>query len=956
MDDDVGGPAITVRLLGEVQAFAGADPIDLGPPGPRSVLAVLALRANTTVSMDELISALWGDNPPRSAEGGIYTHVSALRKVLEPGRHRKDEPRVLASSRAGYSLLLPPGSVDTCRFEAAAAQARRCWAADDFPGALARCDDALGEWAGTALNGATGPFAEAERPRLELLKLDVSELRCAALVETGAADSAVATLTTLAAENPLRERLHELLMLALYRTGRQAEALDVYGRLRRRLVEELGVDPSPATRRMHEHVLAGEAAEPAAAEPVVAGRPARVVPAQLPHSISAFSGREDELRRLRQLCSETSGGTGGGSVVISAIDGTAGVGKTALAIRLAHEVAPSFPDGQLFVDLRGFDPHFSPVTPETALGHLLRSLGAHTDTQHGDLAAQSALYRSLLAGRRVLVVLDNAVSAEQVRPLLPGAKGCLALVTSRNRLAGLVSRDGATRISLTVLRPAESLQLLRRVLGAEHVDAELDQARELAELCGHLPLALRIAAERILGYEPYAIADMVDELRAERDRLDALSTPDDEPAVVRTVFSWSYHALKPEEARAFRLLGLHPAVEFGVAEAAVLLDTDPADARRQLLGLGQRHLLERVARDRYRFHDLLRIYAAECADRDETALTTGQAVQRLLNWCVGSTVAARDVLAPGLGPIAVDPPHPRHPPFAPRSYEEAFGWASQTLFTLVDVLRLAVDRGLDAGAATFAAALATLCHCTSRWTEWLRITEMGLAAARRSGDRLNQARLHNDMGVALHFLGRGVEGIPCHQAAVDILAGLSESGDGDDHAVAVNLAVAYQQMGRQVDAVPLLEDALAIARRWSNRFVEATVSDALGTVMADLGRYDEAIEHGTRCVELVREAKAEHMLGGHGLMHLGDSCLSAGLVDDAIRHYEEALELWGRLGDPWGEVRSKHALARALVQAGRTDRARELLANAVEVMRTTGYLAGNERAANEIRALLAELS
>jgi DNA-binding SARP family transcriptional activator len=938
---------MAVRLLGQIQVLDGGVAVDMGPAGPRSVFAVLALRVNTTVTLDELISALWGDTPPKTAEGGIYTHVSVLRKGLEPGRGRGDKPRVLVGSRAGYSLLLPPEAVDACRFEAAAAEARRRWTAGDFSGALARCDDALREWGGAPLGGATGPFADAERSRLDLLQLDIAELRCAALIETGAAENAVASLTTLAAENPLRERLHELLILGLWRTGRQAEALAAHQRVRECLAEELGVDPGPGVRRAHELVLGGDDPEPPPAPA------ARVAPAQLPHGVSHFTGREAELLRLSELCAEASGPAVGGAVVISAIDGAAGVGKTALATHLAHQVAASFPDGQLFVDLCGFDPHFSPMTPEAALGHLLSGLGVNADTRHTGVAAQSALYRSILAGRRVLVVLDNAVSAEQVRPLLPASEGCLALVTSRNRLAGLVAKDGATRVSLDVLAPPESLTLLRRVLGAAQVDGNVDGARDLAELCGHLPLALRIAAERILGYGRYEIADMVDELRAERDRLEALSTSDDDSSVIRTVFSWSYQSLKPEEAQAFRLLGLHPSVEFGTAAAAALLGARVPEAHRRLTGLVQLHLLEQVARDRYRFHDLLRIYAAECAERDESGAAASQAVRRLLDWCLASTVATREALSPELGPIEVDHPNPDRPPFVPKTYAEALAWSSRELSALADVLRLAVDHGFDACAAKLAAALAALCHCTSRWTEWLRIAETGLAAAQRTGDRLNQARLHNDKGVALHFLGRGDEGVASHQMAVDLLARL---GDRGDHAVAVNLAVAYQQMGRQADALPLLEDALSIARQWGNRFVEAAVSDALGTVLSNLDRHDEAIEYGRRCVDLVREAGAEHMLGGHGLTHLGHSCLRAGRVDEAIHNYNDALELWRSLGDPWGEVRSMHGLARALRQAGRTDQVRQLLTDALEIMRTTGYLAVNEREATEIRALLAEVS
>jgi DNA-binding SARP family transcriptional activator/tetratricopeptide (TPR) repeat protein len=938
---------IAVRLLGRVQVVDDGTEIDLGATGPRSLFAVLAMRANTTVTLDELVAAHWGELVPKYAAGGVYNYVSMLRKALEPGLSRQDERRLLTSSRAGYTLRLPPCAVDVNRFEDAAAEARRRWSADDVDGALARSDLALAQWSGPPLDGAVGPFADAERSRLELLKLDVQEIRCAALIEARSAGDAVATLSALAVGNPLRERLHELLMLALYRTGRQAEALEVYQRVRHQLVEELGIEPGPAMRRMHEHVLAGESVT----APGSWRAPARLVPAQVPHDVPNFTGRADELRRLAQLCADATDDNLGGSVVISAIDGAAGVGKTALAIRLANQMAASFPDGQLFLDLRGFDPRHPPLTPEDALEHLLRGLGADTEMLKADVVAQAALYRSLLAGRRVLVVLDNTVSAEQVRPLLPASKGCLALVTSRSRLSGLVARDGATRVSLDVLREAESLELLRRILGAAQVDADIGIARELTAHCGHLPLALRIAAERIGDSDHYELADMVAELRTEHDRLDVLSTVDDESSVVRAVFSWSYQALKPDDARAFRLLGLHPAVEVGLAEAAALLGTDVHATRRRLDGLVRWHLLEQVARDRYRFHDLLRIYAAECAERDECDTARRAAVGRMLAWYFSSAVTAREVLTPGFGEIDAGTADPEHPPVVLRNYDEAISWVGRELSTLADVLRLAVDHGFDRLAAKLATAMGVLYHSTSRWPDWLRVIEIGQAAARRVGDRLSQARLHNDSGVAYHALDRHGEAVACHEAAVDLLTDL---GDQQDRTVAANLAVAYSMLGRHLEALPLLDDALAIARRQGNRFVEASVADGLGAVLANLGRYGEAIEHGQRCVDLFREVGAEHMLG-HGLTQVGNSCLSAGCPDKAIGYFREALETWRKVGDRWGEVRGLHALARARCQAKRTEGVRELLTDALAIMRDMGCLATNEREAAEIRALLADL-
>jgi DNA-binding SARP family transcriptional activator len=940
---------LEVRLLGRIKVLRGGSEIDLGAAGARSTLAMLAMRADSTVGLDELVGARWGEAAPKTAEGCVYNYVSILRKALKPGRSQPNQLDVLTRTRAGYSLRLPPGSVDASRFEDAVAEARRRAASDDFDGALAQCDAALAEWDGPPLGGAVGPFADAERSRLELLRLDVQEIRCAALLETGSAGDAAAALTVLTAENPLRERLHELLMLALYRVGRQAEALSAYQQVRRQLIDELGIEPGPALRQLHERVLAGEAG----AEQSTSARPAhapRVVPAQVPHGAVNFTGRADELRRLAERCAAAADDAPGGSVVISAIDGAAGIGKTALAIQIAHREAASFPDGQLFVDLRGFDPRQPPLTPEQALGHLLRGLGADAEILKADVVTQAALYRTLLAGRRVLVVLDNAVSAEQVRPLLPGTQGCLALVTSRNLLAGLVARDGATRVNLDVLRPDESLALLRQIIGASAVDADLDSARELAALCGQLPLALRIAAERIVG-DHYGLADMVAELRVEHGRLDSLSTLDDESSVVRGVFSWSYRALDPAAARAFRLLGLHPGVELGIEESAALLGTDVPSARRQLGGLARRHLLEEVIRDRYRFHDLLRIYAAECAELCESSAARSAAVERMSSWYLGSVVAVREVLAPGLGGIEVPSPDPSCPPVRAVSYDEAISWAGRELSTLVSVLPLASAHGLDGMAANLAASLAALCHCTSRWTDWLRVIECGQAAAERAGDRLSQARLHNDAGVAYHFLDRHDEAVVQHEAAVGILADL---GDQHGPAIAANLAMAYSMMGRHLDALPLLEDALEIAREQGNRFLGATAAANLGAVYSRLGRHAEAIEYGRRCVDLVREEGPDHMLG-HGLAGVGDSCLRAGRVDEAIGHFGEALQVWQRLGNQWGAVCSMHALARGRYQAGRTDGVRELLTDALAIMAETGHLATNEREATEIRTLLAEI-
>ncbi|TDD61898.1 tetratricopeptide repeat protein [Kribbella antibiotica] len=886
------GSALSVHLLGEVRMFAAGSKIPLGTVGQQSLFAALALRANTTVSKSEISEALWGEAPPAAAEGTIYTYVSRLRKAI-------GNPRLLAGTRRGYTLVLPPDAVDVEGFERAAESAQQHALRGDLAGTLHQSELAMSRWSGAALAGASGPFVERERARLALAKVDLQELRCHALLETGAVSQAVAALSALTEEYPLRERLHELLMLALAKDGRQAEALETYRRVRCQLVTQLGIEPGPGLRKIQTSVLTGDELTP----PTRAAWP---IPAQLPHAVADFIGRENELKRLNEA---TTGEAASRSLIIAAIEGAAGVGKTALAVRFAHELAGSFPDGQLFLNLRGFDPHHSPTATEDALGHLLRALGADPAASRGDLAEQSALYRSLLAGKRVLLVLDNAVSADQVRPLLPGTPGSLAVVTSRNRLSGLVAVNGAIRVRLDVLPNEESVELLHRIFSAHQVGATTDSLEQLADLCGQLPLALRIAAEQFTC-QMGELEDFLTELRVEHQRLDLLSRSDDRLMAIRSVLSLSYHGLTPCAARTFRLLGLHPGVDFSTGVVAALLGTTVEVAAQQLGLLIQWHLLEQVSRDRYRLHDLVRIYAADCAFADEPPAEVAAAVTRSIDWYLASALAARDVLAPGLGRIDVVLPAFESPPRSFADYKDAVTWVGLELPTLADMVQLAVVRGLHESATQLVTCLGALYHCTSRWPEWLRVIAIGQTAAERTGDRMAQGRLHNDSGVANYHLGHQREAIAGHEAAVKIFTALD---DQDNPAVAANLAVAYSMLGRQLDALPLLEHAMKIAEAHGSTFVVASVANGLGSVYSSLDRHPEAIVQGQRGVALVRATGHEHMLA-HGLHQLGKSCLRAGHYEDAIAHFREALDIRRALGDSWGEAISRHALASARQQ------------------------------------------
>ncbi|EWM17818.1 regulatory protein AfsR [Kutzneria sp. 744] len=890
-----GVDGLAVRLFGQVGATFGGAGLNLGAPGPRSLFARLALSAGETVTADDLVDALWGEVPPRTARSTVYTYVSTLRKALGD---------MVVGSRAGYRLAVPPEAVDLRRFENGFRDARRLWSADDFCGALAQCEQAVQEWRGTPLAGAVGPFVQRERDRLAALRVDVQELRCAALIEVGRADETIVDLSELAAANPLRERPHALLMTAQHRTGRTAEAHQTYDRVRKALDDELGIEPGRALREAFELIR----------EPTEAA----VVPAQLPHGVAHFTGR---ARMLRQLQTAEPGS-------VAVIDGQAGVGKTTLAVRFAHLVADRFPDGQLFVDLRGFDARAKPVTVAEALNRMLRALGAEDQP-----ADRGEHYRSLLADRKVLVVLDNAVNAEQVRPLLPNAPGCLTVVTSRNRL----TLDGP-RVGLNTLSPAESVALLASVLGADRVRQDPDAAGELAEQCGHLPLALRVAAER-MGSGSYALVDMVQELRREEDRLDALADEDDELSDVRAVFRLSYRSLEPLPARAFRLLGRHPGTEIDLHEAAALFDTDLDAARDTMAGLLRQHLVEQTATDSYRLHDLLRIFAAEQPEAHADA-----AVVRLIECALASAHAARVELTPGLGDIVHDANCPH---LTPIGYDAALVWAAERLPTLAATVRAAADRGHDRLAAQLAATLAVLCYGTSHWTLWLQVIDIGLAAARRTGDLLNIARLCNDAGVAYHyFLNRPDIAAECHEAAAEILVQL----DPEDPSVAANLAVAHTRLDRHRGSLALLKRDLTTAREQGNLFLEAIAALNLSELLSERGESERALEYAREGAELLKRTGSRHRhMVGHATENRGVALLAGGHLAEAIGHLEEALAIWQELGNQRAMGTAMHSLAEARHRAGHTAGVRELLTAALP-------LAADHTRASAIRALLAEVS
>ena len=690
-------------LLGSLLVCPAARSEVRVPAGKQRVLlAVLLLHSNHVVSADVLVEALWGTEPPPSARAAMRNYVKRLRNVLDDPGHD-----LIRSVPGGYLIRVRAGDLDVTRFEELERTGQEAAAAGDWDHAADLLRAALSLWRGEALEDARSEWlAVRELPRLAELRLRALETRIDLDLRLGRCAEAIAELWRLTNVHPLRERLYRLLMLALCQDGRYAEALAVYQSARRVLITELGTEPGPDLRRLHQRILtsdpalAGPGPRHAALASVMLSeaRGGLLPPRQLPPAARHFSGRSAELVALRRITDEPAGA---GWPAIIAVTGAAGVGKTALALRWAHEVAFRFPDGQLHADLRGYDPG-SPVPPAEVLARFLRSLGVPGAEIPADQTERAARFRSLLTGQRVLVVLDNARSAEHVRQLLPATPGCAVVVTSRDSLAGLVVRDGAQRLDLDLLPLTDAVHLLRSLIGGR-VDADPAAAQTLAVECARLPLALCAAAELAAACPAAPLAELVRQLGDRHQRLDLLDGGGDPRTALRAVFSWSYQHLDGDSARALRLLGLHPGIDIEPYAGAALMGTTVAQARRLLTALARAHLIRPVGPARYAMHDLLRVYAAELAagcdsDRQE-------ALRRLLDHYVHIASAAMEIASQaGLSrmsgePAPAGPMPPVTDPWAARA------WLDEQRATLARIAAFAATHGWTAQAGRLAAVM-----------------------------------------------------------------------------------------------------------------------------------------------------------------------------------------------------------------------------------------------------------
>ncbi|SDS88687.1 DNA-binding transcriptional activator of the SARP family [Streptomyces sp. TLI_053] len=728
------------------------------------MLGTLLLNAGAVVPVTRLVDAVWGDEPPATARRQVRNLAGLLRRKLAAAQ---DGPPVLLTDGPGYRIAPNGHRVDALTFAHRVSVARRLAECDEPAAAVAEFRAALGLWRGPVLDGLSGGLPAAGSVALNELRLTAWENCLDLEAELGRHRQIVPELTALVAEHPLRDRFVTQLVRALHRAGRQADGLAAYRRFARQLADELGLDPGPELRLLHQELLKDGPA-PAAHPPRTRQSPRHSHPvprpAQLPPALATFVGRRAELGALDGLVGPAgptgSSGPAGparpaAAVGIGVLTGGAGTGKTALAVHWAHRVRERFPDGQLHIDLRGYALG-PPLAPYEALSRFLRALGTDRDRIPGTIDESAALYRSLLADRRVLVLLDNARNAEQVRPLLPGSVGSLTLVTGRDGLAGLTARDGARRLVLDVLPPPEAVELLARITGADRTRAEPHAAAELAAACGHLPLALGIAAGRLAERPHRTLVEHAAELRNAEDRLTALQIDGDTTSAVRLAFDLSYRALRPTAQRLFRLLGLAPGATISAAAAAALSGSAPAATRPVLEELVAAHLLNPAGPDHYRLPDLVRCYAAERAGAETGPAHRAAARARLCSWYLHRTEAAARLLAPRRPCLPLSAPGPWYEPPGFTTPAQARQWCEREYAHLSETVRRAAEHGFDGRAWRLPVALWRHFRAGPDLADWTEAARSAVAAARRTGDPAGEAHARDDPAAAPSARGRQV--------------------------------------------------------------------------------------------------------------------------------------------------------------------------------------------------------
>jgi DNA-binding SARP family transcriptional activator len=930
-------------VLGPVRAYHNGAEVNLGSPQQRAVLAVLLLRAGTYVSAEQLVDALWPDDPPKAAIGTIRTYVHRLRRVL-------GGEELLRSVGNGYVFPTQGDDLDVSRFGRLAEQAGWARAKGDATSAARYLGEGLALWKGAPLAGIVGGFAETQRALLEEMRLTATEDNAADNLALGKHADVIPGLAALASEYPYRERLRTLLMLALYRAGRQAEALAVFDEGRQLFGTELGIDPGPQLRGLHLRILNADpaligppatavlsgacgnddvTAPPAPAAPAAEAPPGRAPqapPAQLPRDLPTFAGR---CADIEFVLAGLKGESGAGSVTI--ITGMAGVGKTTLAVHAAHLLADRFPDGQLYVDLRGFDRSGMMLSREDAIRQLLAGLEVPPERVPAGAEAQVGLYRSVLAGRRVLVVLDNARTAEQVRPLLPGDSHCRVLVTSRDQMRGLIAVEGARLVGLSPLSRPDAREALSRRLGAARVDAEEEAVERLIELCAGLPLALSVVAARAAIHASHPLSSVADELSESGTSLNALSDPD---SVVdaRASLSLSYHALSSDAAQLLRLSSLHPDAEVSREVMASLVGSSVPEAAAGLDELERVHLMTRPERFYYASHELVRAYAAELADSDPAA-DLDLARRRMFDHYRQSAYKAMRVLRPNRSPVAIPAALPGVAVTEFDSPESSFAWFARTYPVLRVLLEQATELGLPEYTWQLAWALDPFHNSQARWQDKIAVHCVGFAAAEKLADPALLGHSHRGLGQAFRHLGdqqQAMEHLELAQRLYDELGDRADQARNLSHIVAVMLDGDSPRQAKE-QATRALELSIEVG----DRELEAAALNNLACSHSAAGDQAAAITCAEQALALLDETD-EASFRAHLLCTLGQCQYRAGDYEQAAAQLLEALGIFRARHDSLEVANTLRLIAIAQRRGGNLRAARHTWQMALPILSDLG--------------------
>jgi len=909
-------------VLGALEVTSDAGAIPLGGRRQRATLAMLLSSPNRPVSTDHLLDAVWTGRPPRTAADNLRLYVHRLRRLL-------GEDRIVRSS-GGYAVIVADDELDVERFEAASDRGRSLLAAGDARSASAVLQEALALWRGPAYADLVEVApVQVEAARLQQQRLAVFEARFDADLVLGRHTVLVPELTQQVAENPLRERLRVQLMLALQQDGRQAEALAVYREGHRVLAEELGLDPGPELARAHQAILTGDVAElmsaragaegallPDLPEPAAVPEPVWPAPSLLPPDIPDFTGRDAELALAQRLLAGPETAAPAPALVVVGAAGMAGLGKTALAVHLGHRLAEEYPEGQLFVNLRGAEA--APVDPGDVLARFLRAMGVDSRSIPVDLVERAELYRSLLAGRRVLVVLDNAASEEQIRPLLPGAATCAVLVTSRARLSGI---EGAQWLDLQQFSAEQAIQLLARIASAGRAAAEPAEAAAIVGLCGYLPLAVRIAGARLTARSSWRLAHLVGMLRDERRRLDQLAAGD---LAVRASLALSYDGLDEPARRLFRLLGGFDAADFPAWLAAAVLEVRLEEANAQVEALVDAQLLASAGTDpagqvRYRFHDLVRLYARERAEIEDSEQVSSEALTRGLGGWLGiAERMAPQVPGPCYAAIhgsAIRPP-------MDADYDkilalDPLSWFDAERVALRSAVQQACALGMDELAFDLAGCLEKYFDVRGMYEDWAGTNEQVMAVCRATGNLRGEAVMLRGLidVVTWNSADEGAMG-RLHDDGSRLLAMFTElrepAGICDALVICSWGLIAQDQFG---SALAAAEEACQAAEATGHLGGQARAEVALGVAYGRSLQMGEAAAHLTQALKHARELGNPRYVAAV-LQFLGLCYLEVGDLAASHRVLMESLEISRKYRDHYTEAFSMVVLARLHLKRG----------------------------------------